>query len=426
MTTKVAPKAPPKTLPENVDIAIIGTGLTGLCLALFLAQKQPSWQILIIESDDSGSTSKADRLETGFSQRQIALAESSRRLFLDAGMWPAVEAQAAAITAIHVSDRGHPGHSQLIAREQGLDTFGHVIDAGVLAGLLDNSLDNLANVQRCPGPGGAASSIVLKPRAEGMVVQLGDSSIPAHLVLLANGTKPVQAQSLGIQFKYKEYGYDALTAELTLKDSHRGIAYERFTREGPIALLPLPDRDGFVRAALVWTMAHERGERLLAAHENSFIDELQNRFGDRAGEITGVAHRHLTPLSRTLAGEQVRSHLALMGTAAHSLHPVAGQGFNLTLRDIAGLCEVLARADARGKKPGELAILQLYEKNRLADQRQVVAFSDALPQLFASTNPLLSLARNLGLLGIEVAPGLGAAVARFGAGLTSRELQVSD
>lgn len=433
MTKDAAPEAPlnvlSEALPEQSDIAIVGAGLTGLCAALFLARQQTSWTILLLESADTRNYSVTNGTQPGFHHRQIALAESSRRLFRNMGLWPDIEAQCAAITEIQVSDRGHPGHSQLVAREQGLDAYGYVIDAAKLAALVSKAVAELANVQRiiCPTSLAAKPSteIALKPKAEGMALQTGKESTFTRFALLANGEEPVQAQNLGIQFERKDYGRVALTAELTLSDGHRGIAYERFTSDGPIALLPLPEENELPKASLVWTLTPEQAQQLLSAEEESFIDKLQTCFGDRAGQIKAVAHRHLVPLSLTLASEQVRSHLVLMGTAAHSLHPVAGQSFNLTLRDIAGLCEVLTAAHASGGHLGDLATLQLYERNRATDQKQVVAFSDVLPALFSSTNPLLSAARNIGLLGLELAPGLRGAVAQFGAGLTAREAHIN-
>lgn len=449
MTTEAAseglPEALPDTLPERSDIAIVGAGLTGLCAALFLARQQSSWRILLLQSPGTPASevhngAMANGAEPGFHHRQIALAESSRRLFRNMGLWPDIEAQCAAITEIQVSDRGHPGHSRLLAGEQGLDAYGYVIDAGRLAALVSRAVARQANIHRASIPSSSATTapattalrdralreIALKPKANGMSLQFGAVSILTRLTLLANGEEPEQARKLGIQFTRKDYGRSALTAELTLSASHRGIAYERFTRDGPIALLPMPDENGSPRASLVWTLTPEHAERLSGVEEEGFIGTLQTCFGDRAGQISAVAHRHLVPLSLTLASEQVRSHLVLMGAAAHSLHPVAGQGFNLTLRDIAGLCEVLTKAYTHGAELGDLATLQAYEQSRATDQQQVIGFSDALPALFSSTNPLLSAARNLGLLGLGLAPGLRGAVARFGAGLATREAHLND
>ena len=349
MTRDTTPEAPlealSEELPEEADIAIIGGGLTGLCTALFLARQQALWTILLLESADASNHSVTGGTESGFHHRQIALAESSRQLFQQVGLWADIEGHCAAITEIQVSDRGHPGHSQLVANEQGLDAYGYVIDAAKLAALVSKAVTRQVNIQRVSYPTSlpekSSTEIILKPKAEGMTLQLGEVSIFTQLAVLANGEKPEQARKLGVQFERKDYGRVALTTELTLSDAHRGIAYERFTSAGPIALLPLPDENGSPRASLVWTLEPEQAQQLLSTEEEDFIDKLQTCFGDRAGQIKAIVYRHLVPLSLILAREQVRSHLVLMGTAAHSLHPVAGQSFNLTLRDIAGLCEAL-------------------------------------------------------------------------------------
>ncbi|MBV1930415.1 MAG: FAD-dependent oxidoreductase [Porticoccaceae bacterium] len=434
MTRDTTPEAPlealSEELPEEADIAIIGGGLTGLCTALFLARQQALWTILLLESADASNHSVTGGTESGFHHRQIALAESSRQLFQQVGLWADIEGHCAAITEIQVSDRGHPGHSQLVANEQGLDAYGYVIDAAKLAALVSKAVTRQVNIQRVSYPTSlpekSSTEIILKPKAEGMTLQLGEVSIFTQLAVLANGEKPEQARKLGVQFERKDYGRVALTTELTLSDAHRGIAYERFTSAGPIALLPLPDENGSPRASLVWTLEPEQAQQLLSTEEEDFIDKLQTCFGDRAGQIKAIVYRHLVPLSLILAREQVRSHLVLMGTAAHSLHPVAGQSFNLTLRDIAGLCEALNKAHVNCEGLGDLATLELYAHKRAADQQQVVAFSDALPALFSSMNPLLSAVRNMGLLGLELAPGLRGAVAQFGAGLAAREAHLND
>lgn len=405
-------------LPEGADIVIVGAGLTGLCAALFIAQPAPAWNILLLDTQASGDgaeVSGVDGTRISAGQRQIALSESSRRLFDRIGLWPAIAGRSAAITEIRVSDRGHGGHALLAAREQGLDSYGHVIDAAGLTEVLSSAVAATPHIRRFA----TAPTLQLQPKAKGMALKVGDQQVLAALAVLANGQNSLQARILGIGFETKDYGRVAITATLTLADPHRGIAYERFTSHGPIALLPLPDSGGLPRASLVWTVEPDKAEVLLRASDAECLMQLQEAFGSRAGEFVAIGHRRLTPLARTLALEQVRSHLVLMGSAAHSLHPVAGQGFNLSLRDIAALADILAEGAERGQPPGALSLLSRYQQARSADQQRVVAFSDLLPSLFASVNPLLVTGRNLGLLGIDLVPELGGAMARFGAGLVS-------
>ncbi len=234
---------------------------------------------------------------------------------------------------------------------------------------------------------------------------------------LAEGTDSPLRAGFGIGVAARDYGNAALIATLTLAEPHRGIAYERFTPDGPMALLPLPDRDGQSRASLVWVLPPERAAALAAAPEPERRAELQTAFGRRAGVILGMGTPQHIPLRRCLAHEQVRSRLVLVGNAAHSLHPVAGQGFNLTVRDLAALAQHL-RAGARGARDlGELGVLAGYARARARDQWRTLQFSERLPALFASRAPLLALGRNLGLTALGLCPPLRHALADFGAGL---------
>ena len=403
-------------LPERADIVIVGAGLTGLCTALFLAHQPPTWKILLLDtgtSTDGAGEPGPDAAEESFGPRHIALSESSRRLFDRVGLWPPIADGAAAITEIRISDRGHAGHAVLSAAEQGLASYGHVVDATAFAAVLSQVVDRAPGIQRLF----TEATVQPRPRTDGMTLLVGDQQTRAALVVLANGPASPQARRLGIGFKTKNYDRVALTATLTLVESHHGIAYERFTSEGPVALLPLPDRQGLPQASLVWSMAPDHAEVLRNASATECLKQLREVFGSRAGPFVAIEHRHVTPLTRTVALEQVRSHLVLVGSAAHSLHPVAGQGFNLSLRDIAVLAEVLAEEVTPAETPGALSRLHRYQRLRQDDQDRVMAFSDLLPSLFASTNPLVVSARNLGLLGIDLVPELGRGLARFGAGL---------
>ncbi|HAD08671.1 MAG TPA: 2-octaprenyl-6-methoxyphenyl hydroxylase [Porticoccaceae bacterium] len=401
-------------LPERTDIAIVGAGLTGLCTALFLARLPPAWNILLLDTEASagGEESWAD---VSSRQRQIALSESSRNFFEQIGLWSDIADRSAAIAEIRVSDRGHVGHALLAAREQDLDSYGHVIDAASLVEVLSPAVNRAPNIHHFA----TDPALQLVPKADGMALRAGDQQIMAALVVLANGHNSPQARNLGIGFETKDYGRTALTATLILAESHRGIAHERFTDEGPIALLPLPDNGGQCQASLVWTMAPDKAEALMGVSDDECLAQLHDEFGNRAGKFEAIGHRHLTPLARTVAREQTRSHLALMGSTAHSLHPVAGQGFNLSLRDIAALAGVLVEGAERGEAPGTLSLLSRYEQARRIDQQRVISFSDLLPSLFTSHNPLVVTGRNLGLLGIDLVPELGGSFARFGTGLMS-------
>jgi 2-polyprenyl-6-methoxyphenol 4-hydroxylase len=406
-------------LPENnsYDIAIIGGGMVGLSLALLLAQ-QKRWRIIVLESRP---------LETGaeyspsFDARSTALSWSSRKIFQAIDIWPEIERHAAAIGQIHVSDRGHIGQTRIDAREAGVEALGYVVENSCLGSVLLHRAGD-SDIQLC----GSTRVTDIKPLAESMQLsvenqQQTDSTVTqinSKLLIIADGTGSASAQKLGIQRHSKPYGHSAIIANISLEDSHRGIAYERFTDQGPMAMLPLINFDNRPRAALVWTQPTELAERLMDADDSSFLDVLQDRFGFRMGRFTGLGDRVSYPLALTTTEEQVRRRLVVIGNAAHSLHPVAGQGFNLSLRDIAALAEILAKCP-EDADIGALDNLQQYATQQAADQRRTIMLSDSLPKLFGLSSSAVALGRNSGLLLMDLIPPLRNNFARLGMGLNN-------
>jgi len=251
----------------------------------------------------------------------------------------------------------------------------------------------------------------------------GLHTLQARLLVVADGVNSPLCQHLGVATQEVDYHQQALVTTVGLQRDHGGVAFERFTDSGPMALLPLPRREGIHRAALVWTCEQDDWERLAGLPESEFIRHLQRAFGWRAGRIVRAGQVQGYPLKLSLAREQVRRGLALVGNCAHFLHPVAGQGFNLTLRDCDGLARTIGRAmaaqptDFGQSGPGELDLLQAYWRERQHDQQLTIGFSDRIPPLFASRNLLLGGLRQAGLLGLALAPALRAGFARQAAGL---------
>ncbi|MNF96970.1 2-octaprenyl-6-methoxyphenol hydroxylase [compost metagenome] len=231
--------------------------------------------------------------------------------------------------------------------------------------------------------------------------------------MLADGGRSGLREQLGIHVSQRPYNQSALIANITPSEAHCGQAFERFTDEGPMALLPLPEN----RCALVWTRAGMDAKRLAELDERSFLSELQEVFGYRLGLLRQVGARHLYPLSLIEAQEQVRPHLVVLGNAAHSLHPIAGQGFNLSLRDVQSLAEGLLAGPA---VPGDFATLQAYRERQRLDQDLTVGFSDRVTRLFGSAQPLVATGRNLGLLGLDLLPPAKRWFARQAMGLGTR------
>jgi 2-octaprenyl-6-methoxyphenol hydroxylase len=254
----------------------------------------------------------------------------------------------------------------------------------------------------------------ITPQPGGHRLELSDgSTLSAALTVLADGGRSGLKEQLGIDSRAAAYAQTALIANVGVSEPHRGVAYERFTAEGPMALLPLPGN----AMELVWT--HPAGEEKarMAMGDGDFLAALQRAFGDRAGRFTRVGKRYAYPLSLVTAQEAVRPGLAVLGNAAHALHPVAGQGFNLALRGVTDLVETLEDSLAAGGAMGDMATLGAFDQRRARDRRGVVRFSDGLIRLFGATLPLLPQARAAGLVGLNLAGPLRRDIIRRAMGL---------
>ncbi|MBL4780702.1 MAG: FAD-dependent monooxygenase [Porticoccaceae bacterium] len=397
---------------QHWHFAIVGAGLSGACLALLLAREQSQWNILLI--DGEASTAEPDH-------RASALSASTIDVLQTMGLWSDLATSTAAITRIDVSDRGHIGSANLDANEQELNAFGHVVENAQLAEVFAQAFPAFPNITHIKAP----APSLLKPRQSGMGLLLEQGECLADLVVLAGGEQRPLAQQLGISYRSHDYQRVALVANLVMAEAHNGLAHERFTGDGAIALLPLPGK-GDKRVSLVWTLPAERAEEMQDAGPEDFISGLNEQLGSRAGTALEVDDRQCFPVKKIIAAEQVRSHLLLLGNAAHSMHPVAGQGFNLSVRDMATLTELLSKAYHDGVPPGDLAVLQHYAKLRKDDQGRTIALSDKLPKLFGMDETLAMAARNLGLVTLDLLPPLRQGFARFGAGLMARRAHLRE
>lgn len=404
-------KAKSKT---SYDITIIGGGMVGMSLALLLGQ-QKRWQIALVESQSLEGSQESPVYSPSFDNRSTALSWSSRNIFEKLGLWQQLEPHASAISQIHVSDRGHIGLTRIEAKEAGVEALGYVLENSWLGSVLLSA----ATASNIAFYGGSKVKTV-KPMAKAVEIDLEGQNKTSHLdtklLIIADGADSATAKQLGIQFHTKSYGHSAIITNISLQNAHRGIAYERFTDQGPMAMLPLPDYSGGPRASLVWTQPTEMAERLINADDKSFLSDLQVRFGFRMGRFKGVGDRFCYPLALTTAEEQVRRRLVVIGNAAHSLHPVAGQGFNLSLRDAAALANNLANG-SQNDDVGELDGLLNYQKQQARDQRNTILFSDSLPKLFGLSSSAAALGRNSGLVLMDMLPPFRKQFARFGMGL---------
>ena len=388
---------------DRIDITIIGGGMVGASLALLLARVLPHKQIVLLESKPFSGPDEQPS-QPGFDRRSTALSPSSADLLADLNLWDSLQAKASPIRQIHVSDRGHFGTARFGPEDNGGQPLGYVLSNMTIGRALLAQLQSTANIDaRAPV---AVSG--LKPVRGGMQVGFSCQGEPdtlhTDLAIIADGAGSPLAAGLGVTSHSKDYGQCALIANVGYERPHAGRAFERFTPRGPLALLPLAGEQQR-ESALVWTRPLDKLAEAEAWSDQQFLQELQQEFGYRLGHFTRVSKRSVYPLALQLAGEQVRSSLVLMGSAAHSLHPVAGQGFNLALRDAARLAEVLTAGVAAGRALGDLSVLQAYEQQQKRDQAVTVGLSDSFIRIFASGQPAVVAGRNFGLLSLELVSG---------------------
>ena len=392
----------------RTHLAIVGGGLVGASLALALQRgaRARGWSITLIEPFAPG-----EPYQPSYDARSSALSYGTQQIYQRLGLWQAIAQRAEPIRQIHVSERGRFGAARLSAMEEGVPALGYVVENAWLGQCLWQALDAEVVNWRCP-----AEAVRLQPLEDGYRLTLDNGeTLDCDLAVLADGGRSALREQLGIDVSRAPYGQTALIANVSPLEAHRGQAFERFTDEGPMALLPLADN----RCALVWTRPDEDAQRLAALPDAAFLAELQATFGYRLGAFRQVGARHLYPLALVEAREQVRPHLAVLGNAAHSLHPIAGQGYNLSLRDAQALADALLASDA---EPGDFAVLQAYLEGQRLDQQLTVGFSDQVTRLFSNDRPLLATGRNLGLLGLDLLPSAKRWFSRQAMGLGTRPL----
>lgn len=393
--------------------------MVGISLALELGRLLPATtRITLVEGFTlPPPTSSAPDYHPSFDARSTALSYSSQLIYEAMGLWPALQRWLCPIGTIHVSSRGHFGSTLLRAADYGWQALGHVVENPWLGQTLLHALRGQGRVELL----NPAKVIAATAVSGGFELAL-EGSAPARLqtalLVVADGADSGLRQRLGVSSSEKPYSQQALICNIATAQPHGGCAFERFTDEGPLALLPLlPVAGSRNRSALVWTLPPERAQLLLTCADDEFLGALQQRFGYRLGRLLQAGARQAYPLSLRHCEEQVRAGVVVMGNAAHALHPVAGQGFNLALRDIAALGQVLAPALAAGQSPGDLAVLQRYRERQRQDQLRTIQFSDRLPALFMHSDPMLALARDLALSGLDWAAPLKRAFVEHAAGL---------
>ena len=389
------------TQENNFDIAIIGGGMVGASLALLLAQQKPDWTIAVLEAQ---VFEDLDRAHENFDARSTAISHGSVEIFRDLGVWNILSQHATAISKVHVSDAGHFMGGLIDSAAYELDAVGCVIPNAWLGRALLEQLKSFDNIQYIT-PVRVERLIPLQKGAQ-LTLQSAEQSLNLNCklaVIADGGSSPLRA-ALGIDSRIKNYNQKALIANVAYSEPHNNIAYERFTEQGPLALLPLGKSAAARESALVLTLPSDQANEIFALSDNELLQHLQQRFGNRLGKFLRIGERHIYDLKLVTASEQIRSHIVLVGNAAHFLHPVAGQGFNLSLRDCVCLVNSLIQGEAQGNSLGELSVLQDYLRQQMQDQTLTIEFSDKLVRLFSSSSlPLMAL-RHLGFVGLDLLP----------------------
>jgi 2-octaprenyl-6-methoxyphenol hydroxylase len=410
-------------------VAIVGGGMVGASLALAL--RATGLKLLLVEAFAPDAAA-----QPSFDERTTALGNGSRRVFEALGIWPQLAAEAAPIRHIHVSDAGRFGFARLNAAEFDLDALGYVVPNRAIGRELWAALRSQPQVELLM-PARVTNVVLGDALAELRLVDAtGERRCSARLVVAADGAQSLVRQAAGIGASNEDYAQTAIVAILRTGLANDGTAYERFTPAGPMALLPVAsDAAAGGWRTLVWACDPQQAADLLAVDDAQFIARWQASFGWRAGKGLELKTRVAYPLSLVRAGAGVAGRAVLLGNASQALHPVAGQGFNLGLRDAAELAELLAAAvAANAAQPaaerapldvGDAALLRDFAARRTADREGVIRFTDGLVKLFADRRPGVAALRDLGLLLFDLTPPAKRLLSRVSAGFGGRAPRLS-
>ncbi len=372
-------------MQPDYDLIIVGGGLAGNSLALAL--NNTGLNIAIVEA----STQEQRQLSPA-GDRALALAAGTVEVLDTLGIWQGIHHKATAITHIHISDRGHFGKVRLSAEKENVAALGYVISARDIETHVAHLVEQAGITLHCPArvvglmSGNSEVNVSLKSGNDTL-------NLSAKLLVGADGGSSSVRQLLDIPQRITEYQQTALVTTVKATLPHNHTAFERFTCSGPLALLPV-DKN---YCSVVWTRTDEEAQALMLGSEADFIAELQQYFGYRLGELTLTAPRRAFPLSLIRAERMVAGRAVIIGNAVHQLHPVAGQGFNLGLRDVVQLAAVLSKAAHNHDDIGATALLNAYTQSRQADHDRVIGFTDNVVKIFSNDWLALSAARNIGL-----------------------------
>mgnify|MGYP003530697055 FL=1 len=397
------------------EVIIVGGGMVGLSLALMLAKANIAVKLLEAIKYPNYDDANLAPYHSSFDARNSALSRRSVQIYQELGLWNALQEHATPIFEVHITEQGSFGKARLKAEQEKVESFGQVIENAWLGRVLLTEVRKQPLIELIAG----VQVTSLKQDADQAHIEAvrGEEnlSLQSKLVIAADGRDSFCRKALGIGADEHDYDQVAIVTTVQTSKLHQHVGFERFSPLGPLALLPLP---GEYRRSVVWPVKKgTEAEWLGEENDQHFLDALQETYGDRAGKFQKTGRRFSFPLSQVLAEKQAIGRVVLMGNAAHTIHPVAGQGFNLCMRDAYVLVRSLKEQLSKSADIGEPSMLLAYEQARLTDQQRVIKFCDTVVRGFSNQNPLLKLVRNTGLLAFDMIPGVKPLVANYAMGL---------
>ncbi|MGK3626916.1 2-octaprenyl-6-methoxyphenyl hydroxylase [Acinetobacter sp. A11] len=397
------------------QVIIVGGGMVGLSLSLMLAKANIAVKLLEAVKYPNYDDQNVAPYHSSFDARNTALSRRSVQIYQKLGLWDALQQHATPILQVHITEQGSFGKARLIAEQEKVESFGQVIENAWLGRVLLTQVRQQPLIELIDG----VQVTALTQDAEQVHIEAkrGDEvlKLESKLLIAADGRDSFCRQAIGVGVDVHDYDQVAIVTTVQTSKPHEHVGFERFSALGPLALLPLP---GEYRRSVVWPVKKgTENEWIGDENDQHFLSALQQTYGDRAGKFEKTGKRFSYPLSQVLAHKQAVGRVILMGNAAHTIHPVAGQGFNLCLRDADVLVRYLVNQLSASDDIGNPDNLLAYEQARLSDQQRVIKFCDTVVRGFSNQNPLLKLIRNTGLIAFDVIPGVKPLVANYAMGL---------
>lgn len=397
------------------QVIIVGGGMVGLSLSLMLAKANIAVKLLEAVKYPNYDDQNVAPYHSSFDARNTALSRRSVQIYQKLGLWDALQQHATPILQVHITEQGSFGKARLVAEQEKVESFGQVIENAWLGRVLLTQVRQQPLIELIDGV--KVTALTQDAEQVHIEAQRGDEllKLESKLLIAADGRDSFCRQATGVGVDVHDYDQVAIVTTVQTSKPHEQVGFERFSALGPLALLPLP---GEYRRSVVWPVKKGTEDEWLGEeNDQHFLSALQQTYGDRAGKFEKTGKRFSYPLSQVLAHKQAVGRVILMGNAAHTIHPVAGQGFNLCLRDADVLLRYLVNQLSKSDDIGNPDNLLAYEQARLSDQQRVIKFCDTVVRGFSNQNPLLKLIRNTGLIAFDVIPGVKPLVANYAMGL---------